>query len=493
MQRYAYVIKWVSIFAIIALGCVAVPGLRTSLSWSHAEIGHARGTAADIASADDTPGRPLPKLRIRADNRHLIEDENGKPFFMAGVCPQSILHWSTREQMDTYFADRQKRLFNFAWVLINAFDSPGKFSLTNPTDARGNSMLLHGSSWNPENLNPAYVASVDALVKSAAKHGVYLFLDPFSSGYDPGSEGFDPSRHSTEEMRRWGEFWGNRYRNYPHINFALGNDKLVWPQVDSVVEGLEKFMPDRLVTTDWENGPPGWTSDGTGPHEFYDAGHRWVNLDAWYEYHAPQWATWYHYHLVNPVMPTCIFETLYEGMPAGSPKHIPTPPQMMREQQWGTVLNGGSGFGILGNLDCFQDPLHWLGKSPGVEQGRYCTAFFKGRHWYDLNPDWSHTFLTSQSGSPGKDDYTYVSAGLTSDDSLGVCYYPGESGENFHLTLNMSKMGGGAGSSRVRWYDPANGTYRTIGTLTNSGSQVFTTPGANSQEGADWVLVVEKN
>ena len=106
-----------------------------------------------------------------AGNRHLIEDENGKPFFMAGVCPQSILHWCTPEQMDVYFADREKRHFNFAWVVINAFDSQGKDSLTNPTDARGHAMLLHGASWDPENLNPAYVASVDAMVKSAADHG----------------------------------------------------------------------------------------------------------------------------------------------------------------------------------------------------------------------------------------------------------------------------------------------------------------------------------
>ena len=131
----------------------------------------------------------------------------------------------------------------------------------NPTDARGNSMLLQGTSWNPQNLNPAYVASVDALVKSAANHGIYLFLDPFSSGYDPGADDFDPSQHSNDEMRQWGEFWGNRYKNYSHINFALGNDRLVWPQVDSVVSGLKKYMPDRLMTIDWIGGPPDWNSD----------------------------------------------------------------------------------------------------------------------------------------------------------------------------------------------------------------------------------------
>ena len=491
MLRRHDIVRWACCFAIIAGGGGLGSALRRPVKFAPAPVGECLATASAFAGTAGAPIPSLPKLRIRAGNRHLIEDENGKPFFMAGVCPQSILHWCTPEQMDVYFADRAKRHFNFAWVVINAFDSQGKDSLTNPTDARGHAMLLHGASWDPENLNPAYVASVDAMVKSAADHGIYLFLDPFSSGYDPGPAGFDPSQHSPEEMRRWGEFWGNRYKHYSHLNFALGNDRLVWPQVDRVVNGLEKYMPDRLVTTDWENGPPGWTSDGTGPHRFYDAGHRWVNLDAWYEYHAPQWATWYHYHMVNPVMPTCIFETLYEGLAAGSPQHIRTPPQMMREQVWGTVLNGGSGFGILGSPDCTEDPLRWLGKTPGVNAAEYATTFFTARRWYELIPDWPHTFLTSQSGTPGKDDFTYVSAALTADGSLGVCYYPGESGMGFQLTVNMSKLWGGAGESRARWYDPTNGTYQIIGRLVNSGAHVFTTPNANSQGAADWVLVLD--
>ena len=163
------------------------------------------------------------------------------------------------------------------------------------------------------------------MVQSAANHGIYLFLDPMSSGYDPGPGGFDPSQHSTDEMRQWGEFWGSRYKNYSHVNFALGNDRLVSPQVDSLVSGLTKYMPDRLITIDWIGGPPDWSSDATGPRKFYDAGHRWVNLNAWYEYHAPQWATWYHYNMLDPVMPTCIFETIYEHLEAGNPKHILTP------------------------------------------------------------------------------------------------------------------------------------------------------------------------
>ncbi len=493
MHRNYYITKWAVVLAIIASGWGVVPWSRTPLSLARMQTGERLGTPAGIGGASNAAVPRLPKLRTRVRNPHLIEDENGTPFFIAGVCPQNLLHWSNPDQMDTYFADRQARHFNFAWVAINGFDMPSEKPATNPVDGRGNAMLLGGTSWDPQNLNPAYVASVDAMVRSAANHGIYLFLDPFSAAYEPGPGGFDPSQHSNDEMRQWGEFWGNRYKNYSHINFTLGNDRLVWPQVDSVVSGLKKYMPDQLMTTDWIGGPPDYSSDATGPRKFYDSDHRWVNFNGWYEYHAPQWATWYHYNMANPVMPTCIFETFYEGCGYGHPKPDPTIPQMMREEVWGTVLNGGSGFGILGSPDCVDDPMRWVGKTPGVEQAQYCATFFTARHWYDLIPDWSHTFLTSQSGTPGKDDYTYVSAAVTGNGSLGVCYYPGRSGKRFQLTVNLSKMGGGTGNSRARWYDPTNGTYKTIGWLANSGSHTFTTPDANSVGAADWVLVLEKN
>jgi len=80
---------------------------------------------------------------------------------------------------------------------------------------------------DPQNLNPACVASFDAVVWSVANHGIYLFLDPFSSAYGPGPGDFDPSEQSVEEMRQWGEFWGKRYKSYSHVNFVFGNDRLV--------------------------------------------------------------------------------------------------------------------------------------------------------------------------------------------------------------------------------------------------------------------------
>jgi Protein of unknown function (DUF4038)/Putative collagen-binding domain of a collagenase len=484
---------------------LSLPRILKGLSARPSGSSAAPGTAAGGGSAGEEAVRSMPKLRVRAGNRHLLEDENGKPFFVAGVCPQNMVQSFTREQMDTYFADWQARLFNCAWVSINAFSPVSTDLATNPVDAHGNRMLLKGTSWSPQNLNPAYVASVDAVVQSAARHGIYLFLNPFGCSYTTRTDGheedtFYPEKHSREEMRQWGEFWGKRYKDYTHVNFVFGEDRLVWPQVDDVADGIMKYMPDRLMVIDWISGPPDWSTDGTEPHTFYEAGHHWVNFNGWYEYHAPQWATWFHYNMTDPVMPTCIWESFYEQCDYGNPRPNPNPANslLIRQLVWGTVLNGGSGFGILGA----PDGLEWLGKTPGTEQAQNCTEFFKTRRWYEMKPDWSHAFLTSQKGTPGKEDFTYVSAALTGDGTLGVCYYPGTIGSasktmfdttwGYPLTVNMSRMGSGAGHSLARWYDPTDGTYRTIGRIANSGSHTFTTPTVNSKEDFDWVLVLER-
>ena len=144
MQKNYSVIKWVVALAIIASGWGITSRLKTPLSLAGMPAGEGLGVSA--GSVADTTALRMPKLRIRAGNRHLIEDENGTSFFIAGVCPQNLIHTSTPEQMDVYFANRKTLHFNFAWVAINAFsssDTSGK-PATNPVDASGNSMLLTG-------------------------------------------------------------------------------------------------------------------------------------------------------------------------------------------------------------------------------------------------------------------------------------------------------------------------------------------------------------
>jgi hypothetical protein len=50
-----------------------------------------------------------------------------------------------------------------------------------------------------------------------------------------------------------------------------------------------------------------------------------------------------------------------------------------------------------------------------------------------------------------------------------------------------------SGSTRARWYDPTNGTYRSVAgsPFANTGTMQFVPPGSNNGGDGDWVLVLE--
>ena len=105
-------------------------------------------------------GADMPKLRVRTSGpnaNRLIEDATGKPFFMAGCCPQSMVNAIPTNGMNAYFKARREQGFNMAWVYVSAFvHDQSKQNPTVVVDYAGNYMLLDRSTPNvmPSNLNP---------------------------------------------------------------------------------------------------------------------------------------------------------------------------------------------------------------------------------------------------------------------------------------------------------------------------------------------------
>jgi hypothetical protein len=219
------------------------------------------------------------------------------------------------------------------------------------------------------------------------------------------------------------------------------------------------------------------------------------------------WATW----LLDsqaarfgvPTEPTFIVESEYTSYPTddgeGSGQAhtivMKKGDHVLRREMWSVPLGGGSGFGIIGNInDAVNDPMTTL-NDPTLKYVAYCKSFFTARPWQRLVPDYGHTFLTSQTTGPAMHDPTYISAAITQDGSLGVIYYPGLRGAHFKLTVNLSKMGGSHGVSNVYWFDPTDATRHNVAgaPFANTGSRTFTTPGNNHAGSTDWVLVFESS
>ena len=338
------------------------------------------------------------------------------------------------------------------------------------------------------------------MVEAAYQNGIYLFLDLLN--FDDG----EWSAKGQVECAAWGKFWGDRYARYSHINILLGEDNAPLTQANWIVSGVKQSMLDRLYCID--SG-----TDLKNPYYQKDARAKWINLSGWYSYEMPdancpvyQYATWLLYthatQLGVPVSPTLMLETQYSNVNSASQSvegnGIPTDmgtldEHVMRRQLWSVPLGGGSGWGILGNYnDCMHDG-RFVDDPLFKYYANYCNAFFTARRWDLLAPDYGHTFLTSQAANPALHDSTYVSAAVASDGSFGVVYFPGVNGQANVLTINMSMLGGGAGTSTVRWFDPTKNTYKDIpgSPFANDGSHAFTTPGKNGLGNTDWVLVLE--
>ncbi len=448
---------------------------------------------------------------------------------MAGWCPQNIVHSVPSDKMDAYFKTRHEQGFNIAWVLVSGWDD-GLFYKNNPCvhDHAGNPILKDQTnhSYDPANLNPAYAASVDAMMDAAARNQVYLFLNVMN---EPGQEF---GRRDKAECFAWGKFWGDRYALRTHVLYMLGNDQVPQPQANWIVEGIlsNPANRDRLFIIDQftfnrkrGNGQvampnPWW--------QWKNKGATWINLWGWYSYESPsaapddhttyQYSAWTMYTQAQKwgmaIAPTFMIEAEYtdypisnaegNGIPTKSyPMRIPNANERytladnhaLRRQLWSAPLGGGTGWGIIGNInDAVYECLDTLNE-PGIKYATLCKAFFTSRRWDLLAPDYDHAFLTSQAGDPGIHDPTYVSAALATDGSWGAVYYPGVAGNTNKLTIDLSKLGGGKGNSKTTWFDPSNGTTKlaTGSPFTNTGTRIFTTPGKNSAGSADWVLVLD--
>ena len=113
-----------------------------------------------------------------------------------------------------------------------------------------------------------------------------------------------------------------------------------------------------------------------------------------------QYATWLMYsqaaHWGVPPAPTFIVESEYttyptdDGEGTGKAEAIVMKQgdHALRRELWSVPLGGGSGFGIIGNInDAVNDPMTTL-NDPTLKYLAYCKSFFTSRPWERLAPDY---------------------------------------------------------------------------------------------------------
>ena len=438
--------------------------------------------AATVSTPAPLPG-PGP-IAVGPTGRYLV-DENGAPFLMTGDAPQALIGDITESDAELYFEKRHAQGFNTVWVNLLCTTYTGCRADGNTWD----SVPPFTTAGDFSTPNEAYFAHVDRILRLASRYGLVVLLDPAETG------GWLDTmvNNGIEKLHAYGEYLGNRYKDFPNIIWMHGNDYQRWgptydPYVTAVALGIAGVDTRHLQTVELNYFVSGSLDD--------PAFEPIIDLNASYTYEPTYQQVLKDYNRSN-FLPTFMVEASYEFeqvspiVPAGTP-------QQLRRQEYWSLLSGATGqlYGNRyiwpficpardGNGDCvggWKDQLD----TPGALEMAHLKALFEARRWYDLLPDQAHTVVTDGLGTFGSDDY--VTAARTADGTLALAYMP----SSRTITADLSTF---SGSVSARWYDPAAGTFTSItgSPFANAGSRQFDPPGLNADGDDDWVLVLEVN
>jgi hypothetical protein len=432
--------------------------------------GASSGTTAgptDTGGGAAAPASLAFPVAVSPNHRYLI-DQHGQAFMMVGDSPQCLSTNLSTADMDFFFADRQAHGFNTAWVNLLC----GSYTRGSNDASTFDGIKPFSRDDDIASPNPEYFARMDTMVRSAARHGITLLLDPAETGSFRDlikSNGVDKSRD-------YGRFLGERYKNDPNIIWMLGNDyqEDQWETYDpfetALSKGLRDADPAKLQTielnyymsTSYDN--PEWPP--------------LIDLATAYTYYPTYDAVLKAYNS-TPTQPVFMVEANYEF--ENNTKGPETTDETLRRQEYWTMLSGATGQLYGNGYTWGLNDENWKDHfdTKAVTQLGLMAKLLGGHPWQDLVPDQSHTFLVDGAGksSSGGDvlDNDYATAAVTPDGTFGAVYVPTKR----TLTIDLSKLRAGV---TAQWFDPSDGTFRPA-------SAPFATPDKNADGDHDWVLV----
>jgi len=459
---------------------------------SGATTGNVVVTVAGVASNGvsftviATPSAAYP-LKASTNQRYLV-DQNNLPFLVLGDSPQGIVANLSPSAMATYIADRQSHGFNA--ILVDVLVTTYTGGNADGTTFDGIAPFTTGSSPSSYDLstpNSAYFSRLDTLVSTAAGDGLLVILNPIETG------GWLTTLESNGQMKafNYGAFLGNRYKSSPNIVWESGNDFQTWNTsstdnslVSEVMAGVASADPNHLQTVELNSLESYSNQDTTALSAV-------LGLDAVYTYYETYDEVLAAYNS-SPTLPVFLTKTNFEYENVNNFFTGTTGTFILREQGYWTMTSGASGQ-LYGNHYIGPFPSGWQSflDSPGTLELAYWVELFNSIAWWNLVPDQSHQIVTAGYGTYDASNgnlpnANYVTTAWIPNGSLAVIYDPAGSA----LTVNLAKF---SQPVTAAWYDPSNGMFKTIAgsPFPNSGSELFTPQGTNSDGENDWVLVLE--
>jgi hypothetical protein len=324
---------------------------------------------------------------------------------------------------------------------------------------------------------------VDYVVNRANELGLVMGLVPAKSWHvtEHAEKVFDE-----KNAYLFGKFLGERYKNnaviwFPGGDSAPGKYEAVWV---AMAKGLRDGSGgSQLVCYHGQ----GSTSSSMWFHQAH-----WLDfnsIQSGHNFRSDSYAFVSKDYALTPAKPTVDMEPAYENHPTGA-NQPRIDAHKVRSQAYAAMLAGAAGHGY-GAMDLFYFYKDADGPFPknGFQHWRKAMAYegsrqvglmrrlFEQRPWHRMVPDQSA--LASEQG----DGTRRLIAARAQDGSFVIAYTP----VGQPISMHMNKLN----SARVtaQWYDPRNGTWKTIGSYSSKGAQEFVAPTQGEQD--DWVLVLD--
>ena len=349
---------------------------------------------------------------------------------------------------------------------------------------------------DPSRPNENYFEHVDFVIKKAGELGIYIALLPtWGDKVYTNSWGLGPEVFTRENARIYGNWVGNRYKDYDNIIWIIGGDRnprggtmdvAIW---NSMAEGIAETAGGYEQTLMSFHPQP---SDEGGSSRWFH-GQPWLDFNMHQTGHCANQPTYriieQDYNL-QPVKPVLDGEPLYEDHPNcfNAPELGYSIPEDIRRIMYWNVFAGAFGqtYGCHDVWQMYQ--LEREGINHPLRPWKLALDLPMANQVKHLkNLILSRPFLTRIPAphmvpGPQDDSEDYVIATADSEGSYTMVYFP--TGKKALLDLSALK----GTKLQSWWYDPRTGNAFPGPGLTR-GKRTIEPP--SSGIGQDWVLVVD--
>ena len=428
-------------------------------------------------------------MTLSADKMHLENTITNTPVFITGDAPQLLFVQLSNSDVETYLADRASRNFNALWV----YPIDNQDQTNAPQDYYGN-VPFDGADFTSE--DPTYWAHIDYVMQRILAYGMVAWMNVAFVGTPQfGTSYYYNSllNSSDATMTAYGQWLGNRYKNYPNIVWVLGGDapatSAIYSKLADIGNGLQSADPNHLITLEaCRECSQGSNQGQQSTLEAYaylgQSVPSFMGLN-WGYATAPNVVSecrGAYASTLGGAVPALMGEDWYEG------EHSMTSLQVREESYW-EVLSGCTLGRLFGNnaIWTMGGPQDTMGQtwesqlgSAGSVAEEWQGALMRSREFWLLVPDTNNSVLVSGYGSGS----TLSVAARTSDGQTIIAYVP--NGNLVTITIDMTKITSAGDTANCWWFNPSTGATTLIGGFATSGTQNFTPPDAN-----DWVLVID--